>query len=120
MDVKEAIRTRRSIRKFKKKDIPDEVIEEILDAGRWAPSGLNNQPWKFMVIKDQEKKDRITDFTHYSHIVKGAKILIAVFLDNEGVYNRTKDIQAIGACIQNLLLLIHSLAVYPPRTGMKL
>jgi nitroreductase len=50
----ELIRTRRSIRKYKPDDVPDELIKKILEAGRWAPSGENAQPWRFIVVRDRE------------------------------------------------------------------
>ncbi len=108
MDIFELIRTRRSIRKFTDKPVPDNIIETTIEAGTWAPSGKNNQPWKFAVIKDRELKAEVSGLTHYSKIVLSANALIAVFLDNSASYDRTKDSQAIGACIQNMLLYIHS------------
>ncbi|MBI5664689.1 MAG: nitroreductase [Nitrospirae bacterium] len=111
MDAFELITTRRSIRKFTDKQVPDEVIDRIIEAGTWAPSGLNNQPWKFAVIKDSALKKEVSGLTHYSKIVSGANVLLAVFLDNSLSYDRTKDCQAIGACIQNMLLYIHSIGL---------
>ncbi|MEW6110111.1 MAG: nitroreductase [Nitrospirota bacterium] len=111
MDILDIIKTRRSIRRFQDKALPDELIENILEAGRWAPSGLNNQPWRFAIIKDAGIKQAFSRLTHYGNIVTNAKVLIAVFLDNAESYNRTKDIQAVGACIQNMLLEAHSLGL---------
>jgi len=82
-------------------------MEEVLTAGRWAPSGLNNQPWRFMVLSGKEK-DALAEFTHYSYVIKGADKIILVFLDKKYSYNLEKDLMAIGACIQNMLLYIHS------------
>jgi len=79
--------------------------------GTWAPSGLNNQPWKFVIIRDQGTKYRVSQQTKYSNIIQGAPICIAVFLDNALSYDRVKDVQAIGACIQNMLLTIHDLGL---------
>ena len=90
------------------KPVCDENINRIIEAGTWAPSGLNNQPWKFAVIRDSELKKSISELTHYSNIVLNSNVLIAVFLDHSLSYDRTKDTQAIGACIQNMLLFIHS------------
>ena len=50
MDVIEAIRTRRSIRVFKPDPVPEKILGELLDIGRWAPSGGNVQPWYFKVL----------------------------------------------------------------------
>jgi nitroreductase len=111
MDAFELIKTRRSIRKFTEEPVADEIIERIIEAGVWAPSGLNNQPWRFAVIKDGELKQKISALTRYSRVVVSANVLIAVFLDNASGYDRTKDVQAIGACIQNMLLYIHSMGL---------
>jgi nitroreductase len=111
METFEIIRTRRSIRKFTEDHVPDDVIDRIIEAGTWAPSGLNNQPWKFAVIKDAGLKKQISGLTHYSRIVLSANVLIGVFLDNSVSYDRTKDTQAIGSCIQNMLLYLHSIGL---------
>ncbi len=102
--VIDTILNRRSVRKFKDRPISKEEINKILNAGRWAPSGLNNQPWRFVVVRGPETIGKLSECTHYSGIVAGSPLLIAVFLDNEHSYNRTKDFQAIGASIQNMLL----------------
>jgi nitroreductase len=49
----EAIKARRSVRAYSDKAIPVEIIEQVLEAGRYAPSSLNTQPWKFAVITDK-------------------------------------------------------------------
>ena len=54
MTVKEAIEKRRSIRKFLEKDIPQDVLNEVLEAGRLAPSAKNLQNWKFIAVTDKE------------------------------------------------------------------
>jgi nitroreductase len=53
------VRTRRSIRSFKTDPIPDDDVEKIIEAARWAPSGANSQPWEFIVVKDEQIKDKI-------------------------------------------------------------
>jgi nitroreductase len=59
MDVLEAIQTRRSVRKWLAKPVPPEVVDQILDAGRMAPSAGNFQPWTFIAIQQTETKERI-------------------------------------------------------------
>ena len=110
MDILTPIKERRSVRKFRKESIDQKTIEKILEAGQWAPSGLNNQPWKFLVLSGSEK-DSLADFTHYGHIIKEADHAICIFLDKETMYNYEKDLLAIGACIQNMLLYIHSIGL---------
>lgn len=109
--MEKAIRHRRSIRSFEARQVSDEMVETILEAGRWAPSGLNNQPWRFAVIRDARLREELSGLTTYSAIIKSAALVIAVFYDTEAGYNRTKDIQAIGACIENMLLQICDLGL---------
>ncbi len=111
MDAIEAIRTRRSVREFTNASLSDMVIEQVLEAGRWAPSGLNNQAWQFIVVKSPGTKEALSKLTEYGLIIKTAPALIVVFLDKDNMYNYIKDVQSIGACIQNILLAIHSLGL---------
>lgn len=111
LDILDLIITRRSIRKYTGRPISDELIDKVIEAGRWAPSGLNNQPWKFAVIRDPSLRDILSELTHYSRIVRDADLLIAVFLDTEKSYHRIKDIQAVGACTQNMLLAAYGLGL---------
>ena len=55
----EMVKGRRSIRRFKPDPVPDEYIDKIIEAARWAPSGFNTQPWEFVVIRDRKLKDDI-------------------------------------------------------------
>jgi nitroreductase len=59
MDVKEAIEKRRCIRKYQDKEVPENLIKEILEAGRLAPSGCNVQPTRYFIIKDKKTKQRL-------------------------------------------------------------
>lgn len=61
MDLFEAIKSRRSIRRYKPDPVDDEKIEAILDAGRWAPSWGNSQCWRFVVVRDAAVKAKIAD-----------------------------------------------------------
>ena len=59
MDVFEAIRTRRSIRKYRKKPVEQEKLSRVLEAARLSPSATNSQPWRFIVVTDPEVKERL-------------------------------------------------------------
>ena len=107
MDISRIIKTRRSIRRFRKELVPQEIIGNVLEAGRWAPSGLNNQPWRFIVL-DKEEKDALAGFTKYAAIIKSADKIVLMFIDKGSSYNYEKDLMAIGSCAQNMLLYIHS------------
>ena len=56
MDTLDCIKTRRSIRKYKDTPIADEIINDILDCARRAPSSCDTQPWDFIVVKEQKKR----------------------------------------------------------------
>lgn len=105
------IRTRRSIRKFVPDEIDEQTIKQIIEMGTWAPSGHNNQPWKLVIIRDQDLKREVSLQTKYSLVIQSAPVCIAVFLDHSQGYDRVKDIQATGAFIQNMLLAIHNLGL---------
>jgi len=61
LELFEAIKSRRSIRRYKSDPVDDKAIEAILEAGRWAPSWANTQCWRFMVIRDPQIKAQLTD-----------------------------------------------------------
>ena len=109
--VTENICSRRSIRQYLDKPIPAEFIETLLECARFAPSGLNNQPWRFIVIDDNNLRAEISPLTHNSNIILSAPLLISVFLDTFSSYHREKDLMAIGASVQNILLAAHSLGL---------
>ncbi|PKL41239.1 MAG: nitroreductase family protein [Spirochaetae bacterium HGW-Spirochaetae-1] len=105
------IQNRRSRRRYTDTDLSSDTINAILEAGRWAPSGLNNQPWKFSIINNSEIKEKLAGLTKYSRIIRSCHTCIAVFYHIPSGYNRDKDIMSIGACIQNMLLAAESLHV---------
>ena len=107
--ILKAIHERRSIRHFVDAPISRDLIMTALEAASWAPSGLNNQPWRFAIIWDKASQEALAALTRYSKILQSASVLIAVFLDQDSSYDYTKDCQAVGACLQNLLLSLHSL-----------
>ena len=81
MDVSEAIRTRRSIRKFKLDQIPDEKINLLLESARLAPSGTNTQPWRFIVVRDDGTKTKLQRAAHNQRHVKRAPVIIVCCAD---------------------------------------
>jgi len=111
METLGLIKDRRSIRRYKKERINDPQIMDIIEAGIWAPSGLNNQPWRFVVIKDNDFKSKLSALTRYSAIVSGSDFCIGVFYNGPAGYDRDKDMMGIGACIQNMLLYSHSIGI---------
>jgi nitroreductase len=109
--VLDAIYKRRSIREYTDEPVTREHLCEIIKAGSWAPSGLNNQPWRFITILDTSVKMKLAAQTRCSHIIKAAQALIAVYVDKNAMYDEVKDHLAAGACIQNMLLAVEALGL---------
>jgi len=61
MDFYEVVAKRRSIRKFKEEPVPEKLLNKVLEAGRWAPSAGNSQPWGFILVTDADVKKNIAN-----------------------------------------------------------
>lgn len=72
------LKSRRSIRNFEEKPISDKEIDMILEAGRWAPSASNRQPWEFIVIKNKEILKAISKLPSYAKFFKQTPVAIAI------------------------------------------
>ncbi len=81
MKVSEAIRKRRSIRKFRPDPIPEEKIRLLLESARLAPSGTNTQPWRFIVIKDNDTKKKLQEAAHNQRHIGRAPVIIVCCAD---------------------------------------
>ncbi len=108
-DLIDAIRERRSVRKFKPESIPDPTIERILECGRLAPSAGNIEPWFFYVIKNPEIKEKLAQSSE--NWINQAPVLVVITADyNEEMQKygeRGRDlyvIQDTAAATQNMLL----------------
>jgi len=118
MDIFEAIKKRRSVRSFKKQQIPDEIIEKILDSGKRAPSAGNVHPEIFILIREQEVKDKIANAALNQHFISDAPVVIVACADvekSERSYgSRGRNlycIQDTAAAIENMLLSATALGV---------
>lgn len=85
-DALKVLKERRSIRRYQKKEIPKEVIEDIIDCARFAPTAINIQPWEFIVITDSEMREKIADITDYGKFISQAPVCIAVFCKDTKYY----------------------------------
>lgn len=108
MDVLEAIKSRRSIRKYKRDAVPQDLVLKVLEAGRWAPSAGNSQPWEFIVLRNEEVKKRVADATTHGKFLKEAPIGIAVVIDPKA---STHPVEDGAAATQNILLAAHALGL---------
>jgi len=61
MDLFEALRTTRTVRRLRPDPVPDDLLRKVLTAATWAPSGGNRQPWRFLVVRDAERRRRLRE-----------------------------------------------------------
>ncbi|MFW5991089.1 MAG: nitroreductase family protein [Candidatus Nanoarchaeia archaeon] len=115
MDTLECIRTRRSIRKFKRIPVEWAKIGRVIEAGTFAPSAGNLQDFRFMVVNDDEKKKQLAHFSMDQMWMADAPVYIvvsSVFEKCRRFYGvrgeRLYSIQAAAAAIQNILLAAHT------------
>src|SRR5680860_308156 len=81
MDVKTAIMERRSIRKYKQDAVSDQMVNDLLEAARLAPSGTNQQPWRFVVVRDQKVKSQIEAVAFNQKFLSQAPVLLVCCAD---------------------------------------
>jgi len=86
MEAREAINSRRSIRQFERRDVPRELLEQLVDAARLAPTANNAQPWEFIVVTDDSIKNRIAASTDHGKFIADANAVIAVFCKDTKYY----------------------------------
>jgi len=111
-EVLKAIQNRRTIRKFKPDPVDEEKLQMILDAGRWAPSFSNLQPWKFFVVRDQKLKKELDKMARETVLHLGineAPVVICVC--SERRIDPLHAIEAGAAATQNMALAGHSLGL---------
>ena len=82
MEVFECIRRRRTIREYKKDPIPEDVLEKILQAGRWSPSSSNSQPWHFVVVKDPNTLSELGRIATQGPFISDAALAIVIVMEN--------------------------------------
>ena len=104
MELYEALGTRRSVRSFRDGEVSDGDIERLLRAAMLAPSASNQQPWKFIVVRDRARLDGIPSFHPFCKMVTQASVAIIVCGDPTG--KKWPDLwpQDCSAAVQNLLL----------------
>lgn len=111
-EVLNTIKNRRTIRRFKAQPVEEEKLRLILEAGRWAPSFSNLQPWRFIVIRDQGLKNGLDKAARESVLHMGineAPVVILVCVDR--LIDPLHAIEAGSAATQNITLAAHSLGL---------
>lgn len=76
MDVMEAVKNRRSIRKYTSQQVEDEKLKRVLEAARLAPSACNMQPWKFIVVTNEETRSLLVQATDEQWFVREAPVIL--------------------------------------------
>lgn len=114
MYLENIIKGRRSIRSFQNKEIPEEHLLAVLEAGIWAPSGSNIQPWEFILINDPTliKKIKLLSPGLYGM----PKILIVLCINKKrseraGRQGQSLAIMDISMAAQNMMLMSYSLGI---------
>ena len=114
MELLQIIKNRRSIREFQKKEIPEEIIEKLIEALIWAPSAGNLQPRKFYFVFDQKTKDNLVKKALKQGFISQAPLVIVGCTDEEIASKYGKrgknlfSICDVATSIQNLMLTAYS------------
>jgi nitroreductase len=115
MELEVALKSRRSIRRYKPKDVPQNLVDELLDLARFAPSSMNGQPCSFIVIRDPAIRSRLADLKdeccpmekrHFpATMIRTAPVVIAVCVDRQCGHDRIIENGVLAA--SHLLLAAH-------------
>ena len=118
MEVLRAIKERRSVRKFKRKQVNHELVITILDMARWAPSAGNLQPWEFIIVEDKSVQESLVSAALNQDYITDAPVMVVVCADTErsalrfGM--RGKHLYSLAetaASVQNMLIAAHALGL---------
>lgn len=134
MNTLEVIQKRRSVRRYNSTPLTDEVIQEIINAGLWAPSGLNLQPWYFVAVKSEEKKEEllkimesvskdiskelesrfpdhpelVADTRRFIKSLGNAPVVVLAFLYRNDYEDEKTAMLSVGAAVENMLIAARS------------
>ncbi len=111
MEALKCILTRRSVRKYKPGKIPEAKMRKILEAAMSAPSARNQQPWRFVVVRERETLLKMTDVHPYAQMLREAAAAVVVCGDLSDEGNKAYWEQDCAAATQNALLAAHALGL---------
>jgi len=118
VDVFEAIRGRRSVRKYDSKPVDRELIEKVVDAGRWAPSSGNTQPVEVVVVTDPEKRHVMAEISGYAAYLKDAPVALVVCVNLDRAGSRYGELGVkyfapldAAVAVQNMMLAAYALGL---------
>jgi nitroreductase len=101
-----AIKSRRSHRQYSDKPISNEMLSEIIDCARLAPTAVNIQPWEFVVVTDKAMLKKISDLATYGKFIKNAAACIIVLCKESDYY-----LEDGSAATENILVAAESLCI---------
>jgi nitroreductase len=99
MEVWLAIASRREVRDYADRPIPEDVQRRILDAGRLAGSAQNRQPWRFVVVESPDVCEQLAELVYEPGNIRGAQLIVALAMSGKGPVSFDA-----GRCAQNMLL----------------
>jgi nitroreductase len=111
MDAMEAVLTRRSIRKYSDKPVPDDLVMQLLRAAMAAPSARNQQPWEFIVVRDRTQLEAIATAQPYAGMAREARLAVVVCANMNRVESEGFWIQDCAAATENLLIAATALGL---------
>ena len=111
MDLLEAIKSRRSVRGFSKIPVTEEQIQEIIEAGIWAPSACNRQGWRFIRLQDLELRQRVVAEIASPFIAKAPIAILVCYTNRRDNLEYEDHVQSASACIQNMCLAATNLGL---------
>lgn len=114
IEIIEVIKGRRSVRSFRDKSIPDEHLRIILEAGLWAPSGGNAQPWEFVVVRDKLTIEKIKLFS--PGLFGDPDTVVVLCVNKERIRRSSKSgeliaLMDVAMAAQNIMLAAYSLGI---------
>ena len=113
MELRLGIASRREVRRYADRPVPDEVQLQILDAGRLAGNANNRQPWRFVLVESPERREGLAELVYAPGNVRGAQLIVVIAVSGKGPV--TFD---AGRCAQNMLLAAWDLGVGGCPNGM--
>ena len=114
MDVMEAIKGRRAVRRFQEKEIPMDALKKILEAGIWAPSGSNIQPWEFIVVREKANIEKIRLISPGLFGNPSALVVICInkkLAEKGGKMGEESALMDVSMAAQNMMLAAYSMGI---------
>ena len=109
MSLVDVILGRRSIRRYEPEEIPKDVLDKILEAGRQAPSAANRQPWHFIVLTDHEIKKQLSKWMFTKHVKNSAVTIVGCA--NTGFIDRKWSTIGTSIALQNMAIAAWAMGV---------